>query len=82
MKKSEIITILKMNEAQSWVTLQGVHQLEYDCYETGVEFTGQGWMETCRNKWAVYSDLLKELDVPCFNSNERALLILQKKLKK
>jgi hypothetical protein len=82
MKKSEIITILKMNEAQSWIVLQNLHQLEYDCAETGVEFTGQKWVETCCNKWAVYSDLLKEIGVPCFTSNERDLLIIQNKLTK
>ena len=81
MKKSEIITILKMNEAQSWLTLRKLHQLEYDCNESGIEFTGELWKQTCCNKWAIYADLLKEIDVPCFTSNERDLLIIQKKLR-
>ena len=80
MKKSEIIYSLKVKEAQSWITLQKVHKLEYECNEMNVEFTGELWKNTCCNIWATYSDLLKQLDIKPFSENQRNLLILQNSL--
>ena len=81
MKKSEFITMLKLKEAQAWVTLQNQLKLQSDCFELNVEYNCAKWKDTCLQRWADLSDLLKEFDIKPYDSNERALLIIQNKLK-
>jgi len=73
--------MLKLKEAQAWITLNNQCKLEQDCYLTGVKWTCQSWKNTCTQRWADLSDLLIEFDIKPYNSNERALLIIENKLK-
>jgi hypothetical protein len=80
MKKSEFITMLKLKEAQAWETLQHQLKLQSDCFNLNVEYPCSKWKDICLQRWADLSDLLKEFDIKPYDSNERALLIIEKKL--
>jgi hypothetical protein len=82
MTKKQIIEILKMHEAQCWLDVKKVNQLQRDCLAHGVEWRGESSIMSTTTRWALYLDLLRELGEECLTIEERDLLIIQKKLTK